>query len=237
MLALSVAVAGLQAWQARLPLAHDGLRSRLVVAWLCYVQPLVRSWARYRTRFAAHRHLSARDRSSGGAPRLPLWRPRRRAYWDDRWRERLSLLERCAGDLTSRGWSKLIDSGWTEWDLEFSRDPWTVVRVATAQEDHGAGKRLIRVRFILRPDGVVGIALLLSGLAGLLAAAAGAWPAVVGSVALAGVGVGLWWRGARRAAEVVVAFDRAAAAMGLIRVQESRRPWHSKRRAGEGRHE
>ena len=44
-------VAGLQAAQAKLPAGHGGLASRLVVAALCYAQPLARSWKRYRTRF------------------------------------------------------------------------------------------------------------------------------------------------------------------------------------------
>src|SRR5262249_54772563 len=43
MLALSVVVAAVQAVQAHLPREHDGFRSRLLVAALCYVQPLVRS--------------------------------------------------------------------------------------------------------------------------------------------------------------------------------------------------
>src|SRR5206468_9431114 len=42
MLALALLVAGLQAAQAKLPVAHDGPRARLLVAWLCYAQPLVR---------------------------------------------------------------------------------------------------------------------------------------------------------------------------------------------------
>src|SRR5207249_1074572 len=45
MLGLSLAVAALQAAQARLAPAHDGLGARCLVAALCYLQPLVRSWA------------------------------------------------------------------------------------------------------------------------------------------------------------------------------------------------
>ena len=41
----------LQAAQARLAPAHDCVRSRLLIAALCYGQPLVRAWARYRTRY------------------------------------------------------------------------------------------------------------------------------------------------------------------------------------------
>jgi hypothetical protein len=132
------------------------------------------------------------------------------------------LLHRGADELTAARWGKEIDSGWSDWDLEFSRDPWTVVRVTTAQEDLGGGRRLIRLRYTLRPDAIVGLGLALTGLAGLLAAASRAWPAVSGAAALAAVIVGLWWRGSRRAAGVVVAFDRVARGMGLIRVDEPR---------------
>src|SRR5947208_273776 len=46
MLALALGVAALQAAQASLAPQHEGLRSRLVIAALCYAQPLVRSWRR-----------------------------------------------------------------------------------------------------------------------------------------------------------------------------------------------
>ena len=220
MIGLSLLVAVLQAFQARIPSGQDGLQSRLLVAWLCYFQPLARSWVRYRTRLSAHRDLQASATSGDECPRLPLWEPLHRAYWDDRWRDRTELLHRGADELTALRWGKLVDSGWSDWDLEFSRDPWTVVRVATAQEDHGSGRRLIRLRYTLRPDGIVGLSLALTGLAGLLSAASGAWPAVAGTVVLAAVSVGFLWRGSRRAAGVVAAFDLVAREMGLIRVDE-----------------
>src|SRR5262249_40949272 len=54
LLRLSGVVAGLQAMQAVLAPAHGGPLTRLLVMALCYVQPLVRSWARYRTRLFAY---------------------------------------------------------------------------------------------------------------------------------------------------------------------------------------
>jgi hypothetical protein len=59
--------------QARLAPAHRGLRSRLVVAILCYAQPLVRSWARYRTRLF-HSPAPAEELAPEGSParRFPL---------------------------------------------------------------------------------------------------------------------------------------------------------------------
>src|SRR3954468_8302406 len=51
MFALSLIVAGLSARQARIPRPHDGVFSRLQVAILSDIPPLVRSFSRYRTRF------------------------------------------------------------------------------------------------------------------------------------------------------------------------------------------
>jgi hypothetical protein len=150
--------------------------------------------------------------------RLPLWRPLYRAYWDDRWRDRTELLHRGADELTALRWAKETDAGWSDWDLEFSRDPWTVVRVSTVQEDHGSGRRLIRLRYVLRPDGLVPVSV--AGAAALLAATSAAWPSAVGAAAVAGILIVQWWRGARRGALVVAGFDRVATQMGLVRVED-----------------
>src|SRR5207302_1966901 len=64
MLLLSIAVAAIQALQARISPRYDSMRTRLMVMLLCYAQPLVRSGARYRTRFFEYR-----------APRTPAGQP------------------------------------------------------------------------------------------------------------------------------------------------------------------
>src|SRR5262249_2264333 len=55
LLGLSVGVAVLQACQARLAPEYAGFKARCLIAALCYLQPLVRSWARYRTRLFSYR--------------------------------------------------------------------------------------------------------------------------------------------------------------------------------------
>jgi GT2 family glycosyltransferase len=220
MVGLSVLVAVFQALQARIPQPHEAIRSRLLVAWLCYAQPLVRSWARYRTRLAVHRNVQATPTAGPERTRLPLWGALYRAYWDDRWRDRTELLHLGANELVALCWAKETDAGWSDWDLEFSRDPWTVVRVSTVQEDHGCGRRLIRLRYALKKSVVMPV--ILAGVAGVLAAFSGAWPLAAGGAAAAGIITGQWWR-ARRAAGVVVAFDNVAMRMGLVRVEDGRR--------------
>jgi hypothetical protein len=217
MLALSLMVAALRAAQARLAPAHDGLLSRLLIMGLCYAQPLVRSWRRYRTRLFAYRppRVDPALAAAHGAALSPGG-TRTAAYWSEEGRQRTELLARVVAYLNERAWGRTIDSGWADWDLEVYCDPWTVVQVCTTQEDHGGRRHLLRVRYRLRPSGytkALGAAALL---AGLLAAAFWAWPPAAGAGVLLGAGLALWWRGTRRAAHAVAVFDALACDLGLI---------------------
>jgi hypothetical protein len=146
------------------------------------------------------------------------------AYWTEAGYERTELLALVIAYLNENGWGKTIDSGWSDWDVEIYCHPWTVVQVCTAQEDHGSGKRLIRVRFRLRPSGYLKV---LGGAAALTAVAAAgllAWPAAAGATQLLGaclgicaVCLGVWWRGTRRASQAIAVFDAKAGDLGLIR--------------------
>jgi GT2 family glycosyltransferase len=218
MLGLSVTVAALQATQARLAAEHDRFKSRLLVVLLCYTQPLVRSWQRYRTRLFAYRPPVADDT----LPRthhahLPLNGRRTMAYWTEEGYDRTELLGLVVAYLNERGWGKTVDSGWEDWDLEIYCHCWTVVQVTTAQEEHGGRKRLIRVKYRLRTTGptrLLGAGALLAGALAILwqdwliAANAGLFLATLG---------GVWWRGTRRAAEAVTVVDAKATGLGMPR--------------------
>jgi GT2 family glycosyltransferase len=221
MMMLPPLVAVLQARQARLAPGHDGFRSRCLIAWLCYVQPLVRSWARYRTRLLANRlprSDPALDRLR--QPMLSLTGTNRVDYWSENGIERTELVGLVIAYLHEYGWGKAIDSGWSDWDIEVYCHPWTILRVSTAQEEHGAGKRLIRVRFRMRDAGYT-IALASTGVILLLGAALlrNVYLAV-GSVLLSSM---LWllikfcsaWRGAR----VAAIFDLMAQRLELTRCE------------------
>lgn len=217
MAVLPAFVAFLQASQAQLAPAHGGVSARLLIAALCYAQPLVRSWKRYRTRLFTPRtpakHLSA---NTGLAVRFPFGGGEAMAYWGDRNQERTQLLNRVVSHLESLRWAKVIDAGWSEWDLTVDCTRWSVVQICTAQEDHGAGKRLIRVRYRLRPrDAARALAL-----AGVICVAGVAWFSPVAGAA-AGIFfpaacVSAWWRSLRPAAQVARVFDGVAASMGLV---------------------
>jgi O-antigen biosynthesis protein len=216
MLLLALLVAGLQAGQAALAPAHDGLRSRLVVMALCYAQPLVRSWRRYRTRLLAHSppapDLRPREEARGRQPC-----PGTAAYWSEGGAGRTELLGLFIAYLLEHRWGTTIDSGWSDWDVEVHGHPWTQLRVCTAEEDHGGGKRLIRVRYRLRPTKFARAAAFL-GLAVLAVTAVfHAVAAAAGAGVLAALLLAAWWRGRRLAGRVVTAFDGLARGQGLIR--------------------
>jgi hypothetical protein len=128
MLALSVVLACLQAANARLLARHDGPLSRLVVAGLCYAQPLVRSWSRYRTRWFSYCPPSLPPilpaRRFG---RFPLFRKYREAFWSEEGVGRTELLGVFIAYLIENRWGKVIDSGWSDWDVEVHCHPWTIL--------------------------------------------------------------------------------------------------------------
>ena len=217
MLGLSLLVAALQAAQARLPAPHDGVKARGLVAVLSYLQPLVRSWARYRTRLFAYRSpqpdpiLQKRN-----CERLPLSGRHQVAYWTEEGYQRTEFLGLVIAYLNERGWGKAIDSGWSDWDLEIYCYPWISVRVLTAQEDHGGLKHLIRVRYRLRPTRYLKAV----GAGALFCAAAAAWldwPLAGCAVFLVAFCAAMWWYGARRASQVPAIFDLVGGQLGLIR--------------------
>lgn len=218
MLLLSFVVAGWQALQARLEPKYDGWLSRMLVAWLCYAQPLVRAWWRYRTRyfgFAPH----------GGAA-LPKPRLRRRwsrstsivAYWGQHTGDRLGLLRRLTADLAGRCCGISIDTGWSDSDVEVFTDPWIVVEVRTTQEEHGQGRRLIRVRYRVRLSRSANV-VVAAGFAACLLGATFDW--TTAACALLGLIVFLaivWWRGSGLKASMAMVVDHLAGELSLIRL-------------------
>jgi GT2 family glycosyltransferase len=218
MLALSLGVSILQAAQAVLPAEHRGVLARLLLTGLCYVQPLVRSWKRYHTRLFYYRASPVHaPLPEGSRARLPLSGTQTAAYWSENGTERTDLVPVVIAYLLEHRWGTVIDSGWSAWDVEAHRHPWTVVRLCTVQEEHGGPKRLIRVRYRLDltrfGKATAALSLAVTGVAAGFHVAAGAVCAgLVTALALA-----VWWRGLRQAAQLVAGLDGLARAMGLVR--------------------
>lgn len=219
MIALSLLVAAILARQAKLAPQYDSVRSRFLVAVLCYVQPLIRSWWRYRTRLfppAAFRlHTQRTERTA-----VSLWGIGGISYWDEAWRERVEFLAQAAERLREKGWSVVVENGWTDSDIVVSGHPWTAVRLVSAQEDHGSGRRLFRLRYRLNPGApVAGIAL--AGIGAAVAAAVTLTPVLLvhASAALLMAFV-LWGRGRMLASQAAAVVDELAAEWNLVRCVE-----------------
>ena len=184
---------------------------------LSYLQPLVRSWARYQTRLFAYRSPQPDPvQRKGDYERLPLSGRHQVAYWTEEGYQRTEFLGLVIAYLNERGWGKVIDSGWSDWDLEIYCHPWTVVRVCTAQEDHGGHKHLIRVGYRLRPARYLKAV----GAGALFCAAAAAWldwPLAGCAAFLGALCAAMWWYGTRQASRVPAIFDLVGGQLGLIR--------------------
>ena len=116
--------------------------------------------------------------------------------------------------------------------MEIFCHPWTVLHMCTAQEDHGSGKRLVRVRFELRQATYLSALFLL----GIAFAEAGIYYRLIGLGAasvlvLAGV-LGIWWRGRALAGQAIRAVDRLAGGMGLLRCEPTPKATKTERLVG-----
>jgi GT2 family glycosyltransferase len=229
MLVLAVAVAGLQAAQARLARSHDGIGPRCVVGLLCYLQPLVRSWERYRTRLFCPLDRNVNPTEPADVGRVPFSGRQLRVYWTEDGRERTELLQAVASSLSEQRWGIVYDSGWERWDLELHGHPWSRVRCRTVQEEHGGGRRLIRVgvRVHVSAAAVVSGTAIGLALAWLAVRSLAGEPMVTPAVLAATSGVtllaaaGLIWANARRlAAGVFAAFDAASERLGMKRLDD-----------------
>jgi hypothetical protein len=228
MFACSFMVAGLLAAQARLAPKHHGFASRLIIMGLCYVQPLVRSWVRYRTRLFAYRapEIDPSFPKRHGDP-LPLTGSRIVDYWTEEGYERTELLALVIAYLNEHGWGKTIDSGWEAWDLEIYCHPWSVVQISTAQEDHGGRNRLIRVRYRLRLSDSTRTVEALTVTGGVVASLLFGWLALAATAGLVVLwNLYAWWTGTRRASRALAIVDGFAERLRLFRCLTNRTADH-----------
>jgi GT2 family glycosyltransferase len=225
MLGLSLLVAALQAAQARLPARHDGLKARCLVTALSYLQPLARSWFRYRTRLFAYRPPEPDPALAKVAnERLPLTGRHRVAYWSEEGYDRTELVGLVIAYLDERGWGKVVDAGWSDWDVEVYCHPWAVVEATTAQEEHGGGRHLVRVRYRLRQAGYTRALALAATGAALAAAGWRLGPLAVAAAALWAMWGVIWCHGAYKASRVLAIFDLMAGRLGMIRCEAGPSP-------------
>jgi hypothetical protein len=105
----SIAVAILHAAQAEIPERYASFRSRLLIAALCYLQPLWRSFARYRTRLFFERIASgnpqelAEHSAQKCSAKLGI-----AAWWSEENCERAVWLQRVMQRLAEKRWGRSV---------------------------------------------------------------------------------------------------------------------------------
>jgi GT2 family glycosyltransferase len=141
MLGASVLWAIYYAAKAPVEKCHDGLRTRMLIAFLAYTGPIARTFARYR-----HRRSAANGAVLDTPPRQRptidwLRRTIRLAYWNENYTTRDSLLDRVSRLFAKLGHPAAAGQGWNDVDLTVRPDMWTRIDFKTADEEH-EGTRL-----------------------------------------------------------------------------------------------
>ena len=153
---------------ARIEPKFDTIRARLLVAFLAFMQPLGRGWARYFTWMKYKKTPGAviakpeadlpKASHRGGSSKLDLW--------NETGKGREQLLTEIFQLLEDEGWRYSADTGWKDWDLQIYGTQFWSINVRTVTEYHGGPKCLTRVRLGAEPVAATILlnAVLLSGL-------------------------------------------------------------------------
>src|SRR5262245_253091 len=95
--------------------------------------------------------------------------------------------------------------------------PWTALRISTAQEEHGSGRRLLRICYRIRPTRFGWLAVCVALGVSAAIARLDLWLGA-GALSLTAVlSTSLLWRGRRLAHDVVAVFDELALELGMLR--------------------
>ncbi|MET0153840.1 MAG: glycosyltransferase [Candidatus Binatia bacterium] len=165
-LAISWAAAGALAWSRKLDARYDDVQSRLLLALLIYLGPLVRSYERYKWRLRGLADVEpVRFAEPQQWPEGWIATEFRVGYWTDQGIEKERLIQGLMDFLLPRKYLIDVDRGWNDWDIEVHRGAFARSEIAVAVENHGGSKRLLRVRCRQRLSGV---AKLMLGACGLL---------------------------------------------------------------------
>jgi GT2 family glycosyltransferase len=150
-LLLSLGVCAAAAAQADLPARRTRWWSRPLVALLFLLQPVVRGWARYRSRInpqplplSSQQSLDSLALRSGEQPLDEV------QYWAQQRMDRLDFVAAILRRLNEKGWAARSDVGWSEYDLEIQGSRWSRLELTTVAEDHPENRQTIRCRLRAR---------------------------------------------------------------------------------------
>ncbi|HXV28020.1 MAG TPA: glycosyltransferase, partial [bacterium] len=137
-----------RAFHADLDPKFRSLKARLLLTYLIYMGPLVRSIDRYRWRFERLQNI-ARVVYTGSAQKPEInWLKGEMilSYWSETGQEKEDLLSELIETLVSHNYFVSVDEGWSEWDLQIRRKVWSKLRLKVASENHWGLRRLLKVK-------------------------------------------------------------------------------------------
>jgi len=175
-LLVAFVAAGARASRADLDPHYDGVGSRLLIAILIYLGPLVRSVQRYVHRIHGATAVERIHFTAVAEPPRVQWLRRQFLldFWTDTGREKEDLLHAVMEFLIPRKYLTAVDQGWADRDVIVHRGVWSHADIKVAVEHHGGSRRLFRVRGRVRETtlarmGLVGLGAVIvaAGLGGL----------------------------------------------------------------------
>jgi O-antigen biosynthesis protein len=141
---------------AKLAPRFEGLKARALIALLIFLGPLLRGWTRIKWRLKTLPAVVPAE--IGTMEQSGRWGWRSRgfvlSYWDETGIEKEALLGALMRACAAERYPVAMDEGWQEWDLQIAGGPVGGARLLTVGENHGADKRLLRVRTALRISGL-----------------------------------------------------------------------------------
>jgi O-antigen biosynthesis protein len=159
MLALGPIWALYYSWHAPIEKSHVSFSARMLVAYLAYTGPVIRTTTRYKTLAKAQKNLGAETAVRQRPTIQWLKRTVKLAYWNEDWTPRDVLLDRLSRFFAKSGHPSMIESGWKDYDLEVRPSPFATVEIKTADEEHEQGKLKNHVAAHIRMSRLSAIAL------------------------------------------------------------------------------
>jgi hypothetical protein len=133
--------------QADLPKSKRKVWSRLLIALLYFLQPIVRGGARYQGRLGLgptadteQARLEKLQQKDKGEPLDHAY------YWTTKDISRIDFVNDILTRLEQQGWPSKADTGWCNYDIEIFGSRWSRLQLTTVTEDMAGGHKLFRVR-------------------------------------------------------------------------------------------
>lgn len=142
---ISIAMAGIYAKRASIERGHDNQLAHIILTGLVLVQPIVRSWVRYKSWIQQKKMPRDWPQKTEFFKKLPFYPSKQLAFWNDKSLDRILFLDALKTILEKEKWLFVFDTGWKNWDMRLLAHPFWHIELRTLTEIYPQGRRIIRV--------------------------------------------------------------------------------------------